>query len=130
MNPVRQWIRKFPEAERRAITDALQSASLAKIRRASRMFEELAHDEGGPSLNVEMLSTYNLEPVSAVMQFALNCILGQAHLHLALLDAIGVIVAAIEGPWLEAEYPLYPGTPWLRICTTVSAFTAWEKDKW
>jgi hypothetical protein len=105
MNPVRQWIRKFPEADRRAITDALRSASLAKIRRASRMFEELAHDEGGPSVNVELLSTYNLEPVSAVMQFALNCIPGQAHLHLAPLDAIGAIVAAIEGPWLEAEYP-------------------------
>jgi len=69
------------------------------------MFEELAHDKGGPSLNVELLSTYNLEPASAAMHFALNCIPGQAYLHLAPLDAIGAIVAAIEGPWLEAEYP-------------------------
>jgi len=49
MNPVRQWIGKFPEADRRAITDALQSASLAKIRWTSRMFEELAPDEGVPT---------------------------------------------------------------------------------
>jgi hypothetical protein len=50
MNPVGRWIRKFPEEERRAITDGLQSASLAKIRRTSRMFEELAHDERGSQL--------------------------------------------------------------------------------
>jgi hypothetical protein len=68
---------QLPEAEQRAITDALQSASLAKIQRASRLFEELAPDERGPSLNVQLLSTYNLEPVTAVMQFALNCIPSQ-----------------------------------------------------
>ena len=45
MNPVRQWMHQFPEAERRAIRDALQSASLAKIHRASRKVEQLAHHE-------------------------------------------------------------------------------------
>jgi len=70
-----------------------------------RMFEELAHDEGGPSLNVELLGTYNLPRVSAVMHFALNCIPGQAHLRLAALDAIGAIVVAVEGPWLGGIFP-------------------------
>jgi hypothetical protein len=61
---------------------------------------------GGPSLNVELLSIYSLEPVSAVMQFALNCIPGQAHLHLAPLDAIGAIVAGIKGAGACPNYSL------------------------
>jgi len=62
MNPVRQWVRDFPEAEPRAITDVLQLATLAKIRRALRMFEDSANKEAGPSLNIELLSTCNSEP--------------------------------------------------------------------
>jgi len=58
-------------------------ASLAKSGGPRACFEELAHDEEGPSVNVGLFSTYNLEPVSAVMQFVLNCIPSQAHLRRA-----------------------------------------------
>ena len=56
-------------------------------------------------MNVELLNTHNLEPISAAMPFARNCVPGKAHLHLGSLDTIGAIVAAIEGCWLEAEIP-------------------------
>jgi len=52
-------------------------------------------------LNVELLNTHNLEPISAAMPFARNCVPGKAHLHLGSLDTIGAIVAAIERCCLE-----------------------------
>ena len=85
---VRHWIRSFPDAQKEAITDALESASLAKIRRALRLFEEMDQDQRGPILDVELLSTFNLEPILPTIQFALNCLPSRAHLRLAQLDAI------------------------------------------
>ena len=73
MNLVRHWIRNFPETQKSVIADAFESASLAKIRRASRLVEELDPAQRGPTLSVELLSTFNLEPILPVLQFALNC---------------------------------------------------------
>jgi hypothetical protein len=73
MNLVRHWIRNFPEAQKSAIADALKFASLARIRRALRLLEEMDQDQRGPILKVELLSTFNLEPILPVLQFALNC---------------------------------------------------------
>ena len=58
MNLVRHWISSFPERQKDAIADAMESSSLAKIRRALRIVEELSRDQRGPTLNVELLSTY------------------------------------------------------------------------
>jgi FkbH-like protein len=85
---VRHWIRSFPGAQKEAIADAFESASLAKIRRALRLLEKMDQDQRGPILDVELLSTFNLEPILPVLQFALNCIPSRAHLRLAPLDAI------------------------------------------
>ena len=85
---VRHWIHSFPDAQKEAIADALESASLAKIRRALRLLEEMDQDQRGPILDVELLSTFNLEPILPVIQFALNCIPSRARLRLAPLDAI------------------------------------------
>ena len=72
MNLIRHWIRNFPEPQKAAITEALESASLAKIRRALRLLEEIDPEERGPIFGVEFVSTFNLEPVLPVLQLALD----------------------------------------------------------
>ena len=93
MNLVRHWISSFPERQKDAIADAMESSSLAKIRRALRIVEELSRDQRGPTLNVELLSTYNIEPILPVLQLALDCLPSRACLRLAPLDAIEAHIA-------------------------------------
>ena len=98
MTLVRHWIRSFPDAQKEATADAVESASLAKIRRALRLLEDMDQDQRGPILDVELLSTFNLEPILPVIQFALNCIPSRARLRLAPLDAIEArIFAGVKG---------------------------------
>ncbi len=129
MNLVRSWIRNFPEPQKTSITDALESASLAKIRRALRLLEDLGADQRGPILNVELLSTFNLEPVLPALQLALNCLPSRACLQLGPLDAIEshisqragaesqkplharVIIWRLEELFPEALYPFSTGFP-------------------
>lgn len=129
MKLVRNWIRSFPEPQREAITDALKSASLAKVRRALRLLEKLVPDQRGPILNIELLSTFNLEPVLPVLQLALDCLPSRANLGLAPLDAIEshlsqytssesqefpharVIIWRLEELLPEALYPFSGGFP-------------------
>jgi FkbH-like protein len=129
MNLIRQWIRSFPEALRDAIIEAVQSASLSKVRRALRLLDELGADQRGPILNLELLSTYNLEPVLPVLQLAFNCLPSRAQLRLAPLDAVEAHIsqpAGVESPGLpdarfviwrleevlpEALYPFSSGFP-------------------
>jgi hypothetical protein len=47
MNLVRNWIRSFPEPQKEAIAEAIESASLAKICRALRLLEKLGPDRPG-----------------------------------------------------------------------------------
>ena len=67
---------------------AVESASLAKIRRALRSLDELAPEQRGPVLAVEILSTYNLEPILPVLQLAFTCLPSRAEVRLAPLDDI------------------------------------------
>jgi FkbH-like protein len=83
----------------------VQSASLAKVRRALRLVEDLPAEQRGPVLKVELLSTYNLEPVLPVLQLALNCLPSQASVHLAPLDAIEVHLSGSVGP--KGQEPLH-----------------------
>jgi FkbH-like protein len=93
LNVVRQWIRSFPETQKAAIIEAIESASLAKTRHALRLLEELGPDHRGPVLDVEILSTYNLEPLLPVLQLAMNCLPSQARLRLGPLDNIEAHIA-------------------------------------
>jgi FkbH-like protein len=129
MNLVRNWIRSFPEPQKEAIAEAIESASLAKIRRALRLLEKLDPGQRGPILNVELLSTFNLEPVLPVLQLALNCLPSRANLRLAPLDAIEshisqpttsesqesphacVVIWRLEELLPEALYPFTSGFP-------------------
>jgi FkbH-like protein len=129
MNLVRNWIRSFPELQKEAITDAMESASLAKIRRALRLLEKIDPDQRGPILNVELLSTFNLEPVLPVLQLALDCLPSRANLRLAPLDSIEshisqhaslesqeslharVVIWRLEELLPEAFYPFSSGFP-------------------
>jgi len=129
MNLVRNWIPRFPELHKEAITDAMESASLAKIRRALRLLEKLDPDQRGPILNVELLSTFNLEPVLPVLQLTLDCLPSRANLRLAPLDAIEshisqpttsdsqespharVVIWRLEELLPEALYPFTCGFP-------------------
>src|SRR6266480_578696 len=93
LNLVLQWIHGFPDVQKSAIMEAVDSASLAKTRRALRLLEELGPDQRGPVFGVEMLSTYNLEPLLPVLQLALSCLPSQARLRLAPLDSIEAHIA-------------------------------------
>ena len=109
--------------------EAVASASLAKTRRASRLLDELGPDQRGPVFDVEVLSTYNLEPLLPVLQLALSCLPSQARLRLAPLDSVEahiarpansesqavsdarIIIWRIEEALPEALYPFSHGFP-------------------
>jgi FkbH-like protein len=93
LNLIRQWLRSFPETQKAAIIEALESASLAKARRALRLLEELDPDRRGPVFGVEILSTFNLEPLLPVLELAVSCMPSQARLRLAPLDSIEAHIA-------------------------------------
>src|SRR5216683_2565304 len=93
LNLVRQWIRSFPDVQKAAIMEAVESASLAKTRRALRLLEELDPKQRGPGLDVEILCTYNLEPLLPVLQLAMSCLPSQARPRLAPLDNIEIHIA-------------------------------------
>jgi FkbH-like protein len=129
LNVVRQWIRSFPDVQKSAIIEAVETASLAKTRRALRLLEELDPEQRGPVLDVEILSTYNLEPLLPVLQLAVNCLPSQARARLAPLDSIEahiaqpassgsqavsnarIIIWRIEEVLPEALYPFSHGFP-------------------
>jgi FkbH-like protein len=97
LNLVLQWIRSFPEMQKSAVMEAVESGSVAKSRRALRLLEELSVGERGPVFDVEVLSTFNLEPLLPVLQLALNCLPSQARLRLAPLDSIEAHIAQPAG---------------------------------
>jgi FkbH-like protein len=129
MNLIRNWIRSFPQLQKEAITDAMESSSLAKVRRALRLLEKLGADQRGPILNIELLGTFNLEPVLPVLQLALDCLPSRANLRLAPLDSIEshisqyasseshaslharVVIWRLEELLPEALYPFSSGFP-------------------
>src|SRR5207244_7674324 len=88
MNLVHKWIRSCPDVQKAAIMEGVESASLVKTRRALRLLEELDPDQRGPRRDVEILSTYNLEPLLPVLQLAMSCLPSQARPWLAPLDNI------------------------------------------
>jgi FkbH-like protein len=73
--------------------EAVESASLAKTRRALRLLEELDPEQRGPVFDVELLSTYNLEPMLPVLELAMSCLPSLVRLRLAPLDTIEAHVA-------------------------------------
>src|SRR5262245_8120837 len=104
MNLIRNWLRSFPELQKEAIAEALESASVAKVRRALRLLDKLSPVESGPILNVELLSTFNLDPVLPVLQLALDCLPSRANLQLAPLDAIESHISQHTNPQSQ-EFP-------------------------
>jgi FkbH-like protein len=120
------WIGSFPERQRKAITEAVELTSLAKVRRALRLLDELGPEKRCPAFNLELLSTHNLEPILPSFELALSCIPSRPHLSLAPLDDIEgyiahtpatqacdarVIIWRIEELLPEALYPFSHGFP-------------------
>ncbi len=97
------WIQNFPAPQKEAITAALESASLAKIRGAMRLLEELDPQLRGPSLKIEILGTCNLEPILPALSFALSCVPARPQLQLAPLDSIEAHIA--QSPAESQEPP-------------------------
>ena len=95
------WIEKFPLPQKEAIIAALGTASLAKTRRAMQLLEELDATLRGRTLKIEILSTYNLEPVLPFLSFALSCLPAQPHLQLAPLDSLETHI--LQSPGDPAE---------------------------
>ncbi len=86
INLLRQWTRDWPELHQEAVIEACESASLGKIRRALRLIHDSS--ERGPALTVELLSTFNLEPILPHLQLAFQCLPSRVHIQLAPLDNI------------------------------------------
>ena len=120
------WIEGFPELQRKTIVEAVETASLAKVRRALRLLNELTPEQRGRLFTIELLSTYNLEPVLPALELALSCIPSQARLQLAPLNDleghitqniavqacdVRVIIWRIEELLPEALYPFSNGFP-------------------
>jgi FkbH-like protein len=120
------WIGHFPELQKKTIVEAVETASLAKVRRALRLLDELPPEGLGRAFNVELLSTFNLEPFLPVLQLALSCIPSRPDLRLAPLNDlegyitqntgadqrdVRVIVWRIEELLPEALYPFSNGFP-------------------
>ena len=111
MNRVRYWIENYPDRQKAAVLEAIESSSLARIRRALRMVEELESSQRGPAFRVELLGTYSLESLRPVLQLALNCLPARATLEIGPLDAIeshiakGVVGAEREA--LDARVVLW-----------------------
>lgn len=94
---VDQWLQGFPQPQRDAVSEALQSASLTKVRRALRLLRELHPDKRGPELRLQLLSTFNLEPMLQMLQMAFECLPSRAELELGPLDDIEGFIAQGEG---------------------------------
>ena len=93
MDRVRHWIEHFPDRQKAAVLEAVESSSLARIRHALRTVEELEATQRGPAFRVELLGTYSLEPLRPVLQLALNCLPSRATLEIGPLDAIETRIA-------------------------------------
>ena len=93
MDRVRHWIEHFPDRQKAAVLEAIESSSLARIRHALRTVEELEATQRGPAFRVELLGTYSLEPLRPVLQLALNCLPSRATLEIGPLDAIETRIA-------------------------------------
>ena len=93
MDRVRHWIEHFPDRQKAAVLEAVESSSLARIRHALRTVEELEATHRGPAFRVELLGTYSLEPLRPVLQLALNCLPSRATLEIGPLDAIETRIA-------------------------------------
>jgi FkbH-like protein len=125
----RHWIDRFPDQQKAAVEAAMESASLGKARHALRLLEKLDEEQRGGAFDVELLSTYNLEPILPILQLAISCLPSRAHLHLAPLDNIEgyisqpatattggrhdarLILWRLEELLPEALYPLSHGFP-------------------
>ncbi len=97
MSVIDHWIQNFPAAQKEAIATALHSASLGKIRRAARSLGEMDPKLRGRALKVEILCTYNIEPILPVLSFALSCLPAQPDLQLGPLDNIEAHIAQSAG---------------------------------
>jgi len=109
--------------------EAVKSGSLPQVRRTLRLIDELDPQYRGRLLNIELLSTFNLEPLLPVLQLALNCIPSQAHIQLGPLDDIEghiarssssgssatfnarVVLWRVEEVLPEVLYPISSGFP-------------------
>ena len=111
MDRVRHWIEHFPDRQKAAVLEAVESSSLARIRHALRTVEELEATQRGPAFRVELLGTYSLEPLRPVLQLALNCLPSRATLEIGPLDAIETRIAhgalGVEREALDARVVLW-----------------------
>jgi FkbH-like protein len=98
VNTVNFWIRNFPALQQQAIREAIEGASLAKARRALGLIEELPDEQRGPPFEIELLATFNLEPVLHTLEFGFACLPSQAELRLAPLNDIEGYISANSVP--------------------------------
>jgi hypothetical protein len=96
VNLLRNWTRNFPIAPQNAVIAAVESESLPSIRRALGLFVDLDGNLRGPNVEVELLSTFTLEPMLPALQLALNCLPSRARVRLAPLNDIAVYITRNE----------------------------------
>lgn len=108
MGLVDSWISGFPEPQKKAVAEAIEAASLSKTRRALRLLDDLSPGLRGPDFSVELLSTYNLEPILPFLELALGCIPSRVRLRIGPLNDIeGQLSQATDAERCEARAILW-----------------------
>jgi FkbH-like protein len=81
-------LRRLPEPVRPAVSDAVQSATWLKVRRALSAIAACPPEQQGPEVAIQILASFNLEPVEPALQLGLRCIPCRPEVKLAPLDTI------------------------------------------
>ena len=87
-NPARHWVSSFPESQRTAVVNAIESGSLPQIRKALQLIQGLDSQYRGRPMQVELLCSFNLQPFLPVLEFALSCIPSQVEMRVGPLNDI------------------------------------------
>ena len=86
--PTDPMIARLPEPVRKAVTEAVETATWSKVRRALSAFESCRPESRGPEITVQVLSTYSAEGIESALRLGLGCIPCWPRLEFAPLDTI------------------------------------------
>ncbi len=99
--PIDIILSRVPESARPAVSEALgETPTWVKVRRASAALEGADAGLRGPELAVNLLASFNLEPIEPALRLGLQCIPCQPQLRVAPLNTV-------EQTLLDKGSPIY-----------------------
>jgi FkbH-like protein len=78
----------LPESARKAVGEALESATWIRVRRALTAFDQCPPEARGPEATIQILSTYSAEAIEPALRLGLCCLPCRPRLEFAPLDTI------------------------------------------